>query len=61
MRVLLSLFLQDDRAQGLVEYSIIVAFVAIGLIAVLVLLRTATGNVFNESRNELDQAGIGGY
>jgi len=61
MQALLSRFLRDERGQGLVEYSIIVALVAIGLIAVLVLLRGATGNVFNESRNKLDQAGVGGY
>ena len=61
MRGLLGQFLADEEGQGLVEYSLIVALVAIGLIAVLVLLRDATGNVFNESKNELDQAGIGGY
>lgn len=61
MDALLSRFLRDEGGQGLVEYSVIVALVAIGLIAVLVLLRDATGNVFNESRNQLDQAGVGGY
>ena len=61
MKALLSRFLRDEGGQGLVEYSVIVALVAIGLIAVLVLLRDATGNVFNESRNQLDQAGVGGY
>ncbi len=61
MRALLNSFINDESGQGLVEYALIVALVAIGLIAILVLLRNAVGNVFNESRNRLNSAGVGSY
>jgi Flp pilus assembly pilin Flp len=35
--------------------------VAIGLIAILVLFRNAIGNVFNESKNRLNNAPSGSY
>jgi pilus assembly protein Flp/PilA len=47
-------FLQDDSGQGLVEYALIIAMVAIGLIAILALLRNAIGRVFNTARNTLN-------
>lgn len=61
MRKLLHQFAGDESGQGLVEYSLIVALVAIGLIAILVLMRTAIGNTFNGSKNELNNAGINSY
>lgn len=61
MRTLLRRFAGDESGQGLVEYSLIVALVAIGLIAILVLMRTAIGNTFNGSKNELNNAGINSY
>ena len=61
MRTLLRRFAGDESGQGLVEYSLIVALVAIGLIAILVLMRTAIGNTFNGSKNELNSAGINSY
>jgi Flp pilus assembly pilin Flp len=61
MRALPTRFAADDGGQGLVEYAIIIAMVAIGLIAILVLMRTAIGNTFNGSKNELNAAGTNSY
>jgi len=47
-------FMSDDSGQGLVEYALIIALVAIGLIVILTLLRNSVGNVFNVTRNTLD-------
>mgnify|MGYP006317877069 FL=1 len=49
-------FWSDESGQGLTEYALIIALVAIGLIAILVLFRNAIGNVFNSSRNTLNAA-----
>ena len=49
-------FVQDESGQGLVEYALIIALVAIGLIVILTLLRNSIGNVFNETRNTLNNA-----
>ena len=56
-------FLHDESGQGLIEYALIIALVAIGLIAILTLLRNSIGNVFNESANRLNAVpgpGFGG-
>jgi pilus assembly protein Flp/PilA len=49
-------FASDESGQGLVEYALIIALVAIGLIVILTLLRNSIGNVFNETKNKLDAA-----
>ncbi len=49
-------FFADESGQGLVEYALIIALVAIGLIAILTLFRNAIGNVFNQTKNNLDNA-----
>jgi pilus assembly protein Flp/PilA len=41
------LFALQERGQGLVEYAIIMAFVAIVVIAILRLLGPRVGNVFS--------------
>ena len=56
MTTLLRGFFADDAGQGLVEYALIIALVAIGLIAILTLFRNAIGNVFNATRNTLNNA-----
>ena len=61
MLAALKSFLNDDSGQGLVEYALIIALVAIGLIAILILFRNAIGNVFNESKNRLNNAPAGSY
>ena len=49
-------FVSDEGGQGLVEYALIIALVAIGLIVILTLLRNSIGNVFNTTKNTLDGA-----
>ena len=56
MSALWDRFVRDESGQGLVEYALIIALVAIGLIAILTLLRNSIGNVFNESKNRLNAA-----
>jgi pilus assembly protein Flp/PilA len=56
MSALWNQFVTDESGQGLVEYALIIALVAIGLIAILTLLRNSIGNVFNESKNALNGA-----
>ena len=46
----------DDTAQGLVEYALIIALVAVGLIAILLVLRNSIGNVFNNAATQLNNA-----
>ena len=54
MSALVRQFMSDESGQGLVEYALIIALVAIGLIVILTLLRNSIGNVFNVTRNTLD-------
>jgi pilus assembly protein Flp/PilA len=61
MAALLDRFARDESGQGLIEYALIVAMVAVALIAILVLFRNSVGNVFNTSRNELNDAQINSY
>ena len=61
MRAMVNSFMKDESGQGLVEYALIIALVAIGLIAILVLFRNAIGNVFNTSKNRLNNAPAGSY
>ena len=61
MRALMDRFVEDESGQGLIEYSLIVALVATVLIAILVLFRNSVGNVFNGSKNELNEAQINSY
>jgi pilus assembly protein Flp/PilA len=54
MSALARQFMSDETGQGLVEYALIIALVAIGLIVILTLLRNSIGNVFNYTRNTLN-------
>lgn len=47
MQRLLRRFWSDESGQGLVEYVLIIALVAIGLIAIMYVFRDAIGNIFN--------------
>ncbi len=49
-------FWSDDSGQGLVEYSLIIALVAVGLILALTALRDDIGQVFDAIGTELDSA-----
>jgi pilus assembly protein Flp/PilA len=46
-------FLLDDRGQGIVEYALILAFVAVAAIAALRLLGTKSNNTFNTAAKSL--------
>jgi pilus assembly protein Flp/PilA len=46
MKELFSRFVKDESGQGLVEYVLIIAVVAIGLIAALYYFRDRVGNTF---------------
>jgi pilus assembly protein Flp/PilA len=61
MQGLLSRFFSDESGQGLVEYALIIALVAIGLIAILTVLRNSIGTVFKTSANALNNAPTGSF
>ena len=48
------LFAPKEKGQGLVEYAIILALVAIVVIAVMRLLGPKMGNIFSSINNSLD-------
>ena len=56
MEQLWQAFWRDDSGQGLVEYALIIALVAVGLIAILLVLRNSIGNVFNNAATQLNNA-----
>jgi pilus assembly protein Flp/PilA len=51
----------DDTGQGLVEYALIIALVAVGLIAILLILRNSIGDVFNNASQALENAPTNPY
>ena len=61
MQGLLSSFFSDESGQGLVEYALIIALVAIGLIAILTVLRNSIGTVFKTSAVALNAAPTGSF
>ena len=56
MHSLFQRFWAEDSGQGLVEYALIIALVAVGLIAILLVLRNSIGNVFNNAATQLNNA-----
>ena len=46
-------FHQDEQGQGLVEYALIIAVIAIAVIVAMVFLRGQLENVFSNSGNNL--------
>jgi pilus assembly protein Flp/PilA len=61
MRLFWRHFLSDETGQGLVEYALIIALVAVGLIAILLVLRNSIGNVFNNAATQLNNAPTNPY
>ena len=61
MHSLLKKFRSDDTGQGLVEYALIIALVAVGLIAILLVLRNSIGDVFNNASEALVNAPTNPY
>ncbi|MBX6365821.1 MAG: Flp family type IVb pilin [Gemmatimonadetes bacterium] len=56
MKELFHRFMKDESGQGLVEYVLIIALVAIGLIGIMILFRNSIGNTFNNVTQKLDAA-----
>jgi len=46
-------FLYDDAGQGLVEYALIIAVIAIAVIVAIVFLRDQISNIFSDIGNNL--------
>lgn len=49
-------FFKDENGQGMVEYGLIIALVAIAAIAALKLLAPAISNLFTKAKTELEGA-----
>jgi pilus assembly protein Flp/PilA len=61
MRAVRNELLSDQSGQGLVEYALIIALVAVGLVAILLVLRNSIGNVFNNAAAQLNNAPAAAY
>src|SRR6266540_4036572 len=61
MKAALQALSREDTGQGLVEYALIIALVAVGLIAILLVLRNSIGNVFNNAATQLNNAPTNPY
>jgi pilus assembly protein Flp/PilA len=59
MKALMNRFMNDESGQGLTEYALIIAIVAIGVIAAMVLFRDQIGQVFRTTSNTLNSAPVG--
>ncbi|HEX4744031.1 MAG TPA: Flp family type IVb pilin [Candidatus Limnocylindria bacterium] len=49
----LKLFLREDDGQGLVEYALIIAVIAIAVIVAMIFLRDQIQNIFSNIGNNL--------
>lgn len=54
MQSLWRTFWRDESGQGLVEVVLIIALIAIGLIAAMLLLRNGVGHAVNGAATQLD-------
>ena len=54
-------FWMDESGQGLTEYALIIALVAVALIGVLIVFRNQIGGVFDRASSELNNAPGAGY
>jgi pilus assembly protein Flp/PilA len=61
MRTAWQAFWSEESGQGLVEYALIIALVAIGLMAILLVLRNSIGNVFNNAATQINNAPTNPY
>jgi pilus assembly protein Flp/PilA len=56
MKDLWTRFVDDESGQGLVEYVLIIALVAIGLVGIMLVFRNSIGNIFSTSATTLNGA-----
>ena len=56
MKTFFTRLLSDESGQGLTEYALIIALVAVALVAILVLFRNAIGGVFDTGAQVLNNA-----
>lgn len=61
MRELWNNFVKDESGQGLVEYVLIIALVAIGLIVIMIIFRNSIGAIFKTISDTLNKAPTSGY
>ena len=61
MKELLSRLWNDESGQGLVEYVLIIALVAIGLIVIMVIFRNSIGDIFSRIKSTLDSSPTSTY
>lgn len=46
-------FMTDESGQGLTEYALIIALVAVALVVALITLKNGVGNAFNKAQAQL--------
>jgi Flp pilus assembly pilin Flp len=56
MPALFNRFWKDESGQGLTEYVLIIALIAVALIACLIVFRNQIGGVFNRASQKLNDA-----
>ena len=56
MKNMMNWIANEEEGQGMVEYALILALVAVGCIAILGTLKGSINNIFSKAASELNQA-----